>query len=106
MNNLFNYNVLISTDGWFYAQDGQQYKAVWGKAKVHKAEEILGFNPKRSENWFVVVGEGYDALLIGGCQISYVQICPSPPRCPNILVVDGEAISDIASALEKIGDDT
>lgn len=23
--------ILVNTDDWFYAHDGQQYKAVWGK---------------------------------------------------------------------------
>ena len=87
MKNLFDRNVLITTEGWFYAQDGQQYKAVWGRAKVYKAEDLLGIRPRRAENWFVLVGDGDGTLFIGGCQINYVQACPKPPTCPNILIL-------------------
>ena len=62
MENLFDRNLLITTDGWFYAQNGQQYKGVWGKAKVCKAEDLLGFRPVRSTNWFLLVGEGEETL--------------------------------------------
>lgn len=87
MKNLFDQNVLITTDHWFLAQNGQQYKGVWGRAKVCKAVDLLGFNPRRSENWFVLVGEGDEMLMVGGCEISFVQACPKPPSRPDVLIL-------------------
>lgn len=32
---------LITTDAWFIAPDGQQYKAVWGDVEI-VTDEVLG----------------------------------------------------------------
>ena len=64
---------LITTYDWFFAPDGFQYKAIYGLVTIKKAEDILGFNPARSTNWFAVVtGETQgEEIIIAGCQINY-----------------------------------
>lgn len=70
---------LITTDGWFYAPDGQNYRAVWGIADFTTTKESMGFNPIKSTNWFVKVGEGEGSILIAGCQIHYAVRCDNKP---------------------------
>lgn len=64
---------LISTDNWFYAPDGVQYKAVHGTVKgVFHDEETLGIKTNRgSTNWYVQIGN----MVIAGCQIHYAIEC-------------------------------
>lgn len=61
--------VLITCDNWFYAPDGQTYRAVFGTLKsIRTAEDTLGVRPNgKSTNWYVEVGN----MLIAGCQIHY-----------------------------------
>lgn len=61
--------LLITTDCWFVAPDGKQYKAVFGTVKgVYDDESTLGIKTNRhSANWFVVIG----GMTIAGCQIHY-----------------------------------
>ena len=61
---------LITTDNWFYAPDGNQYKSVFGTIKgVHNSEETLGIKTNaRSTNWYVTIGN----MTIAGCQIHYL----------------------------------
>lgn len=79
--------VLITTDDWFYAPDGQSYKAAWGTVKICESEELLGVKPRNYTNWFAVVD---DILLIAGCQIHYVIRCEEPPVGTNVYVRKGE----------------
>lgn len=59
--------ILVTTSDWFRAPDGQQYKAVWGKAKIISAKIFLGFDPPSSgSNWMMVFGKGENAFIIGG----------------------------------------
>lgn len=75
----FTKPLIITTDNWFLAPDGHQYKHVWGTARVVNAETVLGRKPERSADWFVVVGEGFGAVMIAGCQIHYVVQCDIAP---------------------------
>lgn len=61
---------LITTDCWFLAPDGNQYKAVWGTVHaVRSSEETLGIKTNaRSTNWYVEIGD----MTIAGCQIHYM----------------------------------
>ena len=61
--------VLITTDQWFFAPNGQQYKAVHGTVKAVKdAVETLGVKTNaKSTNWYVEIGN----MTIAGCQIFY-----------------------------------
>lgn len=60
---------LITTDNWFIAPDGKQYRAVFGVVKaVLSSEATLGVRTNaKSTNWYVVIGN----LTIAGCQIHY-----------------------------------
>lgn len=79
---------LITTSEWFYASDGQTYKAVWGKVQVIEAKTELGFVPKAGTNWYVRVGEGDGSMIIAGCQIHYIQECEKQPVGQNVLCLD------------------
>jgi hypothetical protein len=62
---------LITTDNWFYAPDGKQYRAVWGKVQIFP-DTILGVKTNaKSSNWYAVVGENGNEIIIAGCQIHY-----------------------------------
>jgi hypothetical protein len=61
---------LVTLDNWFYAPDGQSYRAVFGRIKAARtAEDSLGVRPNgKSTNWYLEIGN----MLIAGCQIHYV----------------------------------
>lgn len=73
--------VLVTTDNWFFAPDGETYRAVWGTVRrCATAEATLGIRPNgRSTNWYLEVGN----MVVAGCQIHYVVRCdsfnPEPP---------------------------
>lgn len=69
MNIEIGKKAIITTDNWFYAPDGRQYRGVFGTVKgVFTAEETLGVRPNgRSTNWYVEIGN----VTIAGCQIHY-----------------------------------
>ena len=62
-------NVLVTTDNWFLAPDGQQYRAVWGEVHgIFSDEQMLGIKTNsRSTNWYAQIGN----CFIAGCQIHY-----------------------------------
>jgi hypothetical protein len=64
---------LITADEWFYAPDGNAYRAVHGTLKgIHNSEEVLGVKTNRgSTNWYVEIGN----MEIAGCQIHYTIKC-------------------------------
>lgn len=82
MQHLFNQSVLITTSSWFFAPDGQEYRAVWGTLKgIHEAGKTLGFIPNRSHaNWFIEIG----GMVIMGCQVMYVIACPAKPNVGTV----------------------
>lgn len=62
---------LITTDAWFLAPDGQEYKAVWGEVEI-LSDNFLGIKTNaRSANWFAKVGSEENHVIIAGCQIHY-----------------------------------
>jgi len=62
---------LITTDSWFIAPDGVQYKAVWGEVNIVD-DTILGIKTNRgSANWFAKVGTEKKHVIVAGCQIHY-----------------------------------
>ena len=70
---------LITTDNWFYAPDGQQYRAAWGNVTII-SDDVLGIKTNaRSANWFAQVGDGENSVLIAGCQIHYSVKCENRP---------------------------
>jgi hypothetical protein len=77
MKEFLNQKVIITTQGWFYAPDGVQYRAIWGTLKgVHSAKDVLGFTVNASHaNFFIEVGN----TVIAGCQALYCVRCDNPP---------------------------
>lgn len=69
-------NYLITTDDWFVAPDGSQYKSAWGEFRgTFSAEDVLGIKTNRnSTNWYASFGD----LGLGGCQIHYWIETDSP----------------------------
>ncbi|MDT8998375.1 hypothetical protein RQP53_03685 [Paucibacter sp. APW11] len=65
--------VLVTTDNWFYAPNGCQYRAAFGTLlSIDTAEQTLGVKPNgRSTNWYLRIGK----LVIAGCQVHYVLAC-------------------------------
>lgn len=61
---------IVTTDNFFFAPDGREYKAVFGTIHgVDTAEESLGVKPNgRSTNWYLRIG----SMVIAGCQVHYV----------------------------------
>ncbi len=66
-------NVLVTTDSWFMAPDGREYKSVYGKlVGVFEDKEITGLKTNsKSTNWYLQVG----TMIIAGCQSHYVINC-------------------------------
>lgn len=72
-------NYLVTSDSYFFGPDGNQYRAAWGKPKMISTKEAFDFNPSRSTNWFLQLGEGEGAVFIAGCQIHFAVQCENPP---------------------------
>ena len=72
---------LITTDAYFFAPDGKQYRAVWGEVQI-LPDTFLGVQTNRnSSNWFARVGSEEQHVILAGCQIHYavkVDQCPNP----------------------------
>lgn len=66
---------LVTTDNWFVAPDGRQYKSVFGTVHgVFGDAENLGIKTNaRSTNWYVKIG----SMIVAGCQIHYAIECES-----------------------------
>ncbi len=60
---------LITTSNWFFAPDGESYRAVFGTIKgIYNDENTLGIKTNdKSTNWYVVIGN----MIVAGCQIHY-----------------------------------
>lgn len=60
---------LITTDEWFFAPDGETYRAVYGTVKaVNTDADTLGIKTNRgSSNWYICIGN----MIVAGCQIHY-----------------------------------
>ena len=60
---------LITTQAWFLAPDGAQYRAVYGTVKALCSDaETLGIKTNaRSTNWYITIGN----MVVAGCQVFY-----------------------------------
>ncbi len=77
---------LITTDNWFIAPDGEQYRAAWGEAEVLQ-DDILGIKTNRnSSNWYVRLGSENGHIIIAGCQIHYAIKCEEAPNFDPIKI--------------------
>lgn len=71
---------LITTDNWFFAPDGKQYKSAWGNVEIVN-DSILGIKTNlRSTNWFAKVGTETNHIIIAGCQIHYAIKTENKPN--------------------------
>lgn len=92
---------LITTNAWFYAPDGRQYRAAFGTVKaVRTSEDTLGVRTNaRSTNWYVEIGN----LTIAGCQIHYALRCDAvntgPAKDWNVDAEKGLTVYDRPSAI-------
>jgi hypothetical protein len=49
--------------------DSKTYDYVYGKCYILNADEAVGFNLRRSENWFIKVVGGNTEVIIPGCRV-------------------------------------
>lgn len=71
---------LITTDNWFYAPDGKQYRAAWGFVEIVE-DTILGIKTNRnSTNWYAKIGSDQKHVIIAGFQIHYAARCEEKPN--------------------------
>jgi hypothetical protein len=84
---------LITTDNWFYAPDGKQYRAAWGEVKI-LSDDVLGVKTNaRSSNWYARVGNDESHIIIAGCQIHYAIRTDNKPNTGLVKderIVEGE----------------
>ncbi len=77
-------NYLITSDCWFVAPDGKQYKSAWGDVEII-TDEFLGIKTNRnSSNWFAKIGGVTNHVIIAGCQIHYAVKCDEQPNTSKI----------------------
>ena len=79
--------MLVTLDNWFWAKDGQQYRAVWGRCRIVEAKDIFGFKPSHGTNWYLVAGAGDNTMVIAGCQIHFAQLCLEQPVGTHVYCV-------------------
>lgn len=73
-------NYLVTTDNWFIAPNGKQYRSVWGKV-VLVNDTVLGIKTNaKSTNWYAVIGDGDSKIIIAGCQVHYAIECHESPN--------------------------
>ena len=71
---------LITSDNWFFAPDGKQYRAAWGNVEIVE-DTLLGLKTNRnSSNWFAKIGNEEKHIIIAGCQIHYAIKCDNKPN--------------------------
>ena len=66
---------LVTTDNWFIAPNGENYRAAFGTVRaIRNDEQSLGIRTNaKSTNWYLELGN----MLIAGCQIHYVIATPT-----------------------------
>lgn len=90
---------LISTDSWFFAPDGNQYKAAWGNVVILE-DNMLGVKTNsRSSNWYACIGSNDKEVIVAGCQIHYAVKCP---RMPSTTEIDAEEYHEGKVQISKV----
>lgn len=90
---------LITTDCWFLAPDGQQYKAVWGDVTIVD-DSVLGIKTNRnSVNWYARIGTDEKHIIVAGCQIHYAfKTDKQPNKCKvNDWSLEGDKYREVAT---------
>jgi len=69
MKEFINKKYLVTTNDWFVAPDGKQYKSAFGTIKnIYDDKRALGIKTnEKSTNWYLEIGN----TIIAGCQIHY-----------------------------------
>jgi len=77
---------LITTDNYFFAPDGKQYRAVWGEVTVGEFKSEFGFENAGTGHakWFARIGSDEKGLIVAGCQIHYACMCPVKPDISHL----------------------
>ena len=71
---------IVTTDNWFYAPDGNSYKAVWGDVTILE-DTFLGIKTNRNaSNWYAKIGTEDNHVVVAGCQIHYAVKCDPKPH--------------------------
>ena len=88
--------VLVTVDGWFFAPNGEQYRAVFGTLHGIKTDqEALGVKTNaRSTNWYAQVG----TVLIAGCQIHYAVKTDGVTAAPPRIAIEHEGRMEVSHA--------
>jgi len=77
-------NYLITTDNWFIAPDGKQYRSVWGFVEIVQ-DSFLGVKTNaHSSNWFAKIGTDENHVIVAGCQIHYAVRCENKPNTEKV----------------------
>lgn len=88
---------LITTDAWFFAPDGRQYRAVWGDVEI-LSDSVLGVKTNsRSSNWYAKVSGEQEHVILAGCQIHYAVKCDVVTNDEKIIeedVHDGQVVTN------------
>lgn len=60
---------IITTDNWFTAPNGKNYRAVFGTIRgVYNADDFFGIKVNsKSKDWYIEIGN----MTIAGCQVHY-----------------------------------
>lgn len=77
---------LVTTSAWFFAPDGEQYRAVFGTVNgILDDESTLGIKTNRhSSNWYLSIGN----VIIAGCQIHYAIRTDKVSTSPVDIAID------------------
>lgn len=86
---------LITCNEWFYAPDGENYKAVFGTVHAVVNDDVaLGIKTNaKSSNWFVSIGD----MIVAGCQIQYAQRANKFNPKPSLAEIDHNGERHISS---------
>lgn len=93
---------LITTDCWFVAPDGKEYKSVFGTVRaILSSEQSLGVKTNsKSTNWYVEIGN----MLIAGCQIHYAFACDEVELGPTETYSENQGVCTVYERPSKIYD--
>lgn len=91
---------IVTADNWFKAWDGNTYKFAFGPTYYFKAKELMGFVPKESANWFVIVGDVKNEShgrqqIIAGCQVHYANIVSEEDVSEGNVNTDDQNLLDL-----------
>lgn len=90
---------IVTSNSWFYGNDGKKYRAAWGTVNVYTDDSILGIKTNRnSTDWFVTVGKDPYTAIIAGCQVHQCVICKNKPdfNTINEIIYDDNSYKSIS----------